>query len=129
MVVALVIRDAVVRGALGFVLTVILEAALRRVLRSRAQVHLQVLHDVRLAVLEVVGNVGAHHAHLAVALAVGASLALVRHQRRLSANLRPHRLSALPLRKHGTTLGQLLLVSLAILGAIGVLDLGSIIVF
>lgn len=54
MVVALVIRDAVVRGTLGFVLTVILEAALRRVLRSRAQVHLQVLHDVRLAILEVV---------------------------------------------------------------------------
>lgn len=99
-VVALVVRDAVVHGALGLVLTVVLEAALGRILRSRAQVHLQVLHDVRLAILEVVGNVGAHHAHLAVTLAVGTSLALIRHQRRLPTNLRPHRLGALPLRKH-----------------------------
>jgi hypothetical protein len=51
---------------------------------------LQVLDYVCLAIFEIVGDVRTHHAHLAVALTVRARLALVWHQRDVSANLGTH---------------------------------------
>lgn len=82
--------DAVVHWALAVVLALILEAVLGCVLGGGAQVHLQILDDVRLAILEVVGDVGAHHAHLAVTLAVRAGLALVWHEWCFPAHLWTH---------------------------------------
>ena len=114
-----------IHWALAVVLALILEAVLGCVLGCGAQVDLQILHDVCLAIFEVVGDVGAHHAHLAVTLAVRAGLALIRHQWHFPAHLRTHWL-VVPLGERRASLGMLL-VPLALLCAMRGLDLGPVV--
>lgn len=81
---------AVVGGTLRFILALVFEALLGRILRSWAQVYLQILNNIRLAIFEVMGDVTAHHAHLAMTLTVGTGLTLIWHNGCISPYLGTH---------------------------------------